>query len=105
MEPEETIGIKARNVLWYLTFFGSAMNYIIRININIAIVDMISSEFKGGKSAGVSECYDAINATNATFFDTANNTKVNWDERTFVSLERRLLDFTGVCCCDWAAFE
>jgi hypothetical protein len=30
MEPEENVGIKARSVLWYLTFVGFAMNYMIR---------------------------------------------------------------------------
>jgi hypothetical protein len=30
MELEETVGIKARSVLWYLTFVGFAMNYMIR---------------------------------------------------------------------------
>lgn len=30
MEAEETVGVKARSVLWYLTFVGFAMNYMIR---------------------------------------------------------------------------
>jgi hypothetical protein len=28
-------------VLWFLVFFGFAVNYMIRINMNIAIVDMV----------------------------------------------------------------
>lgn len=33
--------VDARTVLWYLTFCGFAINYMIRININITIVDMV----------------------------------------------------------------
>lgn len=31
VEKEGAIGVKARSVLWYLTFFGFAINYVIRI--------------------------------------------------------------------------
>lgn len=96
MEAEETVGIKARSVLWYLTFVGFAMNYMIRININIAIVDMISSEFKG-KGVVMSECFSVVNATNATFYHVSEDVVVN--ENTFVSLEQHFLDFIGVSCC------
>lgn len=96
MEAEETVGVKARTVLWYLTFIGFAMNYMIRININIAIVDMISSEFKG-KGVVMSECLSFVNATNATFYHVSEDVVVN--ENTFKSLEQHFLDFIGVCCC------
>lgn len=33
--------ILARTVLWFVTFFGFAVDHMIRININIGIVDMI----------------------------------------------------------------
>lgn len=33
--------IAARDTLWLLTFFGFGVNYMLRININIAIVDMV----------------------------------------------------------------
>jgi hypothetical protein len=32
-EPSE--GIKARTILWYLTFFGFAINYVVRKNLLI----------------------------------------------------------------------
>ncbi|XP_055382266.1 sialin [Condylostylus longicornis] len=35
--------VEARTVLWYLTFFGFAVNYMIRINLNITIVEMVKS--------------------------------------------------------------
>lgn len=95
MEAEETVGIKARTVLWYLTFVGFAMNYMIRININIAIVDMISSEFKG-KGVVMSECFSVENSTNATFYHVSDD--VVEDKNTFKSIEKHFLDFIGVCC-------
>lgn len=33
--------VKARTVLWYLVFVGFAVNYMIRINLNITIVEMV----------------------------------------------------------------
>lgn len=33
-------------MLWYLVFFGFAVNYMVRININITIVDMIQQRPK-----------------------------------------------------------
>lgn len=95
MDPEETVGVKARSVLWYLTFVGFAMNYMIRININIAIVDMISVEHRGSKSVLMSECFSVENSTNATFYDVVDG-EVN--KQSYVSLEKRLLDYFGVRC-------
>lgn len=97
MEPEEEgrIGVKARTVLWYLTFVGFAMNYMIRININIAIVDMISGEFRGGKKIVMSECFSVVNSTNETFYEISDDEEVESSGK-FLSLERRLLDYFEV---------
>lgn len=55
------IQVKSRTVLWYYVFVGFAVNYMIRINVNIAIVDMVL-EPKALKSKKISnECL--INAT------------------------------------------
>lgn len=98
MEAEGTTGIKARSVLWYLTFVGFAMNYMIRININIAIVDMIHDDFKG-KHVVMSECISLVNATNETYYDIIGAaTEVAVIEKSYVSLEKRLLDYLGVSC-------
>lgn len=48
--------IKARTVLWYLTFVGFAVNYMIRINLNITIVDMVQQKPKAKVSNISSEC-------------------------------------------------
>ncbi|KAF7266207.1 hypothetical protein GWI33_020441 [Rhynchophorus ferrugineus] len=45
----------ARNVLWYLVFVGFAVNYMIRINLNIAIVAMVQAKPKDNVSLS-SEC-------------------------------------------------
>lgn len=34
--------VNCRTVLWYVTFVGFMVNYVYRININIAIVEMVS---------------------------------------------------------------
>ena len=98
IEKEGEIGIKARSVLWYLTFFGFAINYIIRINASIAIVDMIDVKFKkpaSNKTVVTSEC---INEAHRNFTASAElNQKINFDEKSkYVSLERRFLDFLEV---------
>lgn len=36
--------VQARTVLWYLVFVGFAVNYMIRINLNITIVEMVISK-------------------------------------------------------------
>lgn len=30
-----------RTILWYMTFWGFAMNFMLRMNLNIAIVSMV----------------------------------------------------------------
>lgn len=95
-ESEATEGVKARSVLWYLTFFGFAMNYMIRININIAIVAMISDEFKG-KHVVTSECFDMKNASTETFSNISSD-EIGLVAKAYVPLEQRFLDLIGVCC-------
>lgn len=94
MEEADIAGIKARSVLWFLTFFGFAINYMIRININIAVVSMISDEFRG-KHVVMSDCVTIINSTKETFYDVSD--EIIADERNYVSLEKQLLDYLGVC--------
>ncbi|EDW01400.1 sialin [Drosophila grimshawi] len=36
------MAVEARTVLWYMTFVGFIVNYMLRINLNITIVDMIA---------------------------------------------------------------
>lgn len=47
--------VNCRTVLWFLTFFGFMINYMFRININIAIVEMVATR-KVSSVSHVSEC-------------------------------------------------
>lgn len=49
--------IQARTVLWYLTFVGFAVNYMLRININITIVDMIRAASGSAKNPNITKCF------------------------------------------------
>lgn len=99
---EDNIGVKARTVLWYLTFVGFAVNYMIRINASISIVDMIDGNFKRSSNASdlMSECI-----TNETFNVITNGSSVGEFFSTttqlsqpmkHVSVERKLLDYLEV---------
>lgn len=93
---EETVGIKARSVLWYLTFFGFAINYIVRINASITIVDMIDRNYKraaSNRTIITSECIAAINLTQTSELDSEFDSE---QSSKYVSLERRLLDYYEV---------
>ena len=95
---EGDIGIKARTVLWYLTFFGFAINYILRINASIAIVDMIDMSFKNSnsnKTIVTSECL--VNGGNFSLYE--DKTKYLLHETPYTSLERRFLTFFEVKIC------
>lgn len=97
IKEEVSTGVKARSALWYLTFFGFAINYIVRINASIAIVDMIDVNYKKVSAANrtilTSECLVEINSTTPEVVNGFSNITENLK---YVSLERRLLDFLGV---------
>ncbi|CRK96189.1 CLUMA_CG009618, isoform A [Clunio marinus] len=96
IEKEANVGLKARTVLWYLTFFGFAINYIIRINISIAIVDMINPNYKRSSSNRTiitSECIVVSNTSNSPELSNESNLEGNLK---YVSIERRLLDFLEI---------
>ena len=99
IEKEGEIGIKARSVLWYLTFFGFAINYIIRINASIAIVDMIDVKFKKSTNSTTvvtSECIIESHRNFTTSADLGNEANLDEEQSKYISLERRFLDFLGV---------
>lgn len=45
-EPKQCCSV--RTVLWYLVFTGMAVNYMTRINLNIALVSMVLPKSKTG---------------------------------------------------------
>lgn len=98
---EQTEGVKARTVLWYMVFFGFAVNYIVRINANIAIVDMIDLNYKRSSSENdtkisTSECIATevknITDENDSFLVTLENDR----STRYTSIERKLLDYLNV---------
>ncbi|KAJ1522212.1 hypothetical protein ONE63_002520 [Megalurothrips usitatus] len=63
--------MNARRVLWLLVFCGFAVNYMIRINMNIAIVAMVRAQkTKTGEDAVVGQCARAaMNTTTEGVLD------------------------------------
>nr|XP_022918574.1 sialin [Onthophagus taurus] len=63
----------ARRVLWYLVFFGFAVNYMIRINLNIALVSMVKQHPRSThktseciqKTETISRLIDNVNRSNS----------------------------------------
>lgn len=73
---EKVRGVNCRTVLWYVTFVGFMVNYMLRINMNIAIVEMVARK-PTTTNHHTSECM--IDAT-------LNSTAVNERDVSFVSL-------------------
>lgn len=74
--------LSCRNVLWIMVFFGFAINYMLRINLNMAIVAMIIPRTK---AAAVAQCSGPHiitqgswkNITNNTLFSTQSMSSIN----------------------------
>ena len=96
IDPTDDVKVKQRTILWFLVFTGFSINYMIRINVNIALIDMLDSVYrKPSNTPNVSiECV----ATNDVYTnDTENlNNDLIENEHTRLSLERRILDFLSV---------
>ncbi|XP_050549187.1 sialin-like isoform X1 [Daktulosphaira vitifoliae] len=80
--------MEKRTLLWYMTFWGFALNYIFRMNINIAIVSMIKHPVKTSNVTLISECFQlntiikSNNNSSQIILSTKNNDddKFEWDE-------------------------
>ncbi|XP_017772050.1 PREDICTED: sialin-like [Nicrophorus vespilloides] len=86
--PKNKQWMATRDVLWYLVFFGFAVNYMIRINLNIAIVSMVQARPKSNISSV--ECFtelslneSSINGTESVeqMQEPADETKFEWNEK------------------------
>lgn len=84
----------ARRVLWYLTFFGFAINYMVRININITIVDMIVAKPSVQQQQLQLDLANGSGVTDLTRLP--DESTVGDPIRVPFSLERLLLDRMGV---------
>lgn len=54
--PSKWGSINCRTILWYVTFVGFMVNYMYRVNINIAIVDMVAVKKATTSNEHTSEC-------------------------------------------------
>lgn len=64
---EKIRGVNCRTVLWYVAFVGFMVNYMFRVNINIAIVEMIAIRTSGIANKNISECVQSFsNQTNSS---------------------------------------
>ncbi|XP_069705438.1 sialin-like [Periplaneta americana] len=80
--------LRTRDVLWILVFFGTGFNYMIRLNLNIAIVTMVEgyNDEKNLNSEVIqSGCFDGkinINSNNTSHEteDVGNKKRFKWDE-------------------------
>lgn len=89
----DDLRIKQRSILWYLVFVGFSVNYMIRINVNISIVDMIDQSFRKVTNNTLieSECIDR-----SLMNVTTDEPPIEERRSRFPSLERLLLDALGV---------
>nr|CAD7266016.1 unnamed protein product [Timema shepardi] len=84
--------VSSRTILWWLVFTGTAMNYITRMSINIAIVSMVKSQgAKHDNVSLVSECFNAsiahptlnngdVTGNTTGPLDADDENRVSWDE-------------------------
>lgn len=86
-------GVQARTVLWYLTFVGFALNYMLRINTNITIVDMVKPRKSStNNSVNVTKCHEVPeyhNLTSQLFNGSSEEYLRNY---TTFTIERAFLD-------------
>lgn len=71
--------INARTTLWYMSFCGFAINYVLRNNLNIAIVGMIKTRNSPANSSIIqsgSECYN-----NTVLLYTTNLTEIHQQQQ------------------------
>uniref|UniRef100_A0A1B6EC40 Major facilitator superfamily (MFS) profile domain-containing protein n=2 Tax=Clastoptera arizonana TaxID=38151 RepID=A0A1B6EC40_9HEMI len=77
--------MEARTILWFIVFCGFAVNYMVRININIAMVAMAKSGQKNQVNS--TECYSTQNTNfslesgNLTNINNVKKYDFDWDEK------------------------
>lgn len=90
--------IKQRTILWYLVFVGFSVNYMQRCNLNIAIIDMISTETASAKlsATNLSVTSKCLENTDENFFNESTETTSSSRKESFYSFERHLLTLLSV---------
>lgn len=91
--------INARTVLWYFSFVGFAINYMLRVNINIAITEMVTMN-ASTHTGHLSECVVDGFAVGNTTAAHSNFTRSIIEDISSRALsytwEQHILDFFGV---------
>ncbi|VVC32474.1 Major facilitator superfamily,Major facilitator superfamily domain [Cinara cedri] len=76
--------MQKRTILWYMTFWGFGMNFMLRMNLNIAIVSMVRNSVKTSNDKFKTELYENYSFANASLSINAsahnNNHVFEWDE-------------------------
>lgn len=78
--------MEKRTILWYMTFWGFAINYVFRMNINIAIVSMIKHSISKTNITIIYECLrhtESLKSNNTIAqisSEDLNDNKFEWDE-------------------------
>lgn len=94
------IAVEARTVLWYMTFIGFIVNYMLRINLNITIVDMIAGVNGRTTLAPPTNASVNLSTTNTSdflaFVSPVESTSNVTDREERYSLERQFLDWAKV---------
>lgn len=89
--------VNCRTVLWFLSFFGFMINYIYRVNINIAIVEMVANHKISTINVNhSSECIVVPTVINATAFELRLNESL---------MERELEPAVNSVYFDWDAVQ
>lgn len=85
--------IKSRTVLWHVTFWGFVVNYMVRCNINMAIVSMVIPRTSTNRSEiRVSECF---NHSSVTLIQNVSYSK-SYDIQQGFRIERNIMDLFKV---------
>lgn len=104
-ESTDEVHIRQRSILWYLVFIGFSVNYMIRINVNIAIVDMLSGATNIKKSSTINSSASECFVRNFTQDGNSTETSKIDEDRKFPSFERKILDSLGVSLSKNGIFE
>ncbi|PSN34790.1 hypothetical protein C0J52_06210 [Blattella germanica] len=78
--------LSKRNILWFMVFLGTGYNYMVRLNLNIAIVSMVKThdvQDSGIGKISSSECFEPKIYRNFTNDDEESITEANTLEERF----------------------
>uniref|UniRef100_A0A1B6KSQ5 Major facilitator superfamily (MFS) profile domain-containing protein n=1 Tax=Graphocephala atropunctata TaxID=36148 RepID=A0A1B6KSQ5_9HEMI len=73
------LDVLARTVLWYIVFAGFAVNYMLRINMNIAMVSMVSWAYLKNQTK-TSQCEHSVAVNSTSVWRETDDSGFPWDE-------------------------